>query len=555
MVTNTLVSALSKSNAGRDNASGRRESSVPAAQFLHTVGSAVMVGIAYYLGTRIGFALTPPGQPNSTFWPPNAILLAAFLLAPRGMWWTFLLAVLPAHLLAQLQIGVPLATAAAWFITNTSEALIGALCITQLAPKNRVFESVRGVFLFVVFGVLFAPLITSFLDAAAVVITGWGRHYWPLETERFWTNALAELTIVPLIVLGISKGPSWIRKATLARCWEAGLLAIGIVAVSLLVFTAQPISPASAPALLYAPLPLLLWAAIRFGSAGLSISVLSIALISIWSTLHGQEPFPYATMAQNILSLQILFCMVAVPLMFLCAVTADARRTEKSLRNMSSSLIDAQEQERYRIARELHDDLGQELALMTVKLNGLIERSGETLKPGLSDLNDQLSAISATTREISHGLYPRQLEYVGLATAVKKLCEEMRRGNHFAVQLTMGNVPRQLESPIALCLYRVVQEAFHNVMSHSQARKVQVELGADQRRILLRIIDDGVGFELNQSASGLGLASMRQRVSSVGGSIEIDSAPMAGTRVEVLVPLLRHDQVDVSARRESVHQE
>src|SRR5579871_95778 len=546
MVTNALVSVLSKSSAWHD-ASGRREFSIPTTQLLRTVGGAVMVGIAYYAGTRIGFALTPPGQPNSTFWPPNAILLAAFLLAPRRLWWTFLLAVLPAHLFAQLQIGVPLATAAGWFITNTSEALVGALCITQLAPKNRVFESVRGVFLFVVFGVQFAPLITSFLDAAAVVITGWGRNYWPLETERFWTNALAELTIVPLIVLGISNGPSWIRKATLARCWEAGILSIGIVAVSFLVFTSQPISPASAPALLYAPLPLLLWAAIRFGCGGLSLSVLCIALISIWSTLHVREPFPYASMAQNILSLQILFCMVSVPLLFLSAVMADARRTEKSLRHMSSSLIDAQEQERYRIARELHDDLGQELALMTVKLNGLIERSAEVIKPGLSDLNDQLSAISATTRDISHGLYPRQLEYVGLATAVKKLCEEMRRGNHFAINLAMGNVPRQLESSVSLCLYRVVQEAFHNVMSHSQAKKVQVELGADHRQILLRVIDDGVGFKVNQAAPGLGLASMRQRVSSVGGSIEIDSAPMAGTRVEVRVPLPTHGEADVSA--------
>src|SRR5215467_7797717 len=104
MVTNALVSVLSKSNAGRDNLSVRRESSVPADQVIQTAGSPVLVAIAYYLGTRIGFALTPVGQPNSTFWPPNAILLAAFLLARRRVWWTFLLAVLPAHLLAQLQI-------------------------------------------------------------------------------------------------------------------------------------------------------------------------------------------------------------------------------------------------------------------------------------------------------------------------------------------------------------------------------------------------------------------------------------------------------------------
>ena len=175
-----------------------------------------------------------------------------------------------------------------------------------------------------------------------------------------------------------------------------------------------------------------------------------------------------------------------------------------------------------------------------------LEESTEALRPGLTDLTSQLSAISTSTREISHGLYPRQLEYVGLATAVKKLCEEMRRGNRFAVDLAMENVPRQLESSVSLCLYRVVQETFHNVMSHSQAKRVQVELGADHRRILLRIFDDGVGFEPSRARSGLGLASMRQRVRSVGGSIEIDSSPMGGTRVEVWVPLREHDAGDMA---------
>src|SRR5579864_84592 len=116
MVAHALVSSLSKSSAERNHAFEHRESSTPANQVLHLVGSAVLVGIAYYIGTRIGFALTPTGQPNSTFWPPNAILLAAFLLAPRRTWWTFLLAVLPVHVFAQLQIGVPLATAAGWFM-------------------------------------------------------------------------------------------------------------------------------------------------------------------------------------------------------------------------------------------------------------------------------------------------------------------------------------------------------------------------------------------------------------------------------------------------------
>lgn len=548
MVSTSLVSSLLKVSALPKRPSESHESSTSAQQSLKAIGPAVLVGIGYYIGTLIGFAFTPSGQPNSTFWPPNAILLAALLLAPRRIWWLLLLAVLPTHLFAQLQTGVPLWTAVGWFITNTGEALIGAYCVTQLAPRTKnVFHSVRGVLIFVLFGVLVAPLATSFLDAAAVVLTHWGRHYWPLGAERFWTNALAELTVVPTIVLFISHGvPGW-WKAGVARRWEAAFLVVGTVFVTVVVFGGPSLSPATTPALLYAPLPFLLWATIRFGSRGLSLSLLCTVLISIWCTLHVREPFPYASMPQNILSLQILFCLVAVPLLFLSAVIAEAEETQMSLRRMSISLIEAQEQERRRLARELHDDLGQELALVEVNLGELIEDSDESLKPSLNQLSDLLIHASTSAREISHGLYPSQLEHVGLAAAVKRLCEDIRQGKHLSIQVAVSNLPSRLPPSDSLCLYRVAQEALHNIISHSQAKNVKVDLSADGERILLQIIDDGLGFDVARIGSGLGLPSMRERVRSVGGCIDITSSPKAGTKVEVTVPI-------EEARRDDIHQ-
>jgi signal transduction histidine kinase len=506
---------------------------------------ALLVGISYYVGTRIGFAWTPAGRPNSTFWPPNAILLAALLVVRRKEWWTLFLAVLAAHMVAQLQVGVPAWTAGGWFVTNSSEALIGAYCITRFTDSARRLDGVRGLLVFVVFGVLFAPLATSFLDAFAVVITGWGRGYWPLSLERFSTNALAVLTIVPPIVLWRSNPLSWIRRAGVARLAEAALLAIGTVLVAVVVFGLEAVSPAATPALLYVPLPLLLWAAARFGLGGLSTSLLSLALISTWYTIHGQEPFPNASMSQNILSLQILFCVVAVPLMFLSAVMAEARRTQELLRKTSGSLIEAQEQERRRIARELHDNLGQALALTSVTLDGLVQESGESLKPALSDLSSQISAISNTAREISHGLYPTHLEYLGLAKALKRLCDELRSGKNTSIHLTMSHLPDQLQPSISLSLYRIAQETMHNIITHSQAKNVQVELGADDTQIALRIIDDGVGFDPRREAGGLGLESMRQRVRAVDGFIDISSSPNSGTRIEVRVPFGEYCSEDV----------
>jgi signal transduction histidine kinase len=315
------------------------------------------------------------------------------------------------------------------------------------------------------------------------------------------------------------------------------------VMVTRFVFGSQLVPAASTPALLYAPLPLLLWAAMRFGASGLSLSVLCIALISIWYTMHGIEAFPFASMRQNVLSLQILLCLVAVPLLFLSAVMSEARRTAEALRNTSGNLIESQEQERRRISRELHDDLGQELALAKAKLDELITESHPSAQPGLTDLSNQLASISTTAREISHGLYPSQLEYVGLSTAIKRLCDEIGRGKRFAIHLTVDRLP-QLPPSISLCLYRIVQEALHNVMKHSLANHVEVRLAADDRRVLLRIADDGVGFDPGHNTEGLGLPSMRERARSVGGTIEIASSPKTGTQIEVRVNLRQDDPSD-----------
>ena len=540
-----LLSSLLTTGKTRVSTTEIPNSSVAANRTASTVSAALLVGISYYVGTRVGFAWTPSGQPNSTFWPPNAILLAALLLTPRRAWWTLLLAVLPAHMFAQLQTGVPMWTVVGWFITNSSEALVGAYCITTATRSAKTLDGLRAVLVFVVFGVVFAPLATSFLDAAAVVITGRARHYWPLGMERFWTNALAELTIVPVVVLCSSKTFSGIRRISVARWTEAALLAVGTVLVAVLLFGLQDLSPATTPALMYVPLPFLLWAAARFGLAGLGLTLLSLALVSTWYTMHGRAPFPNASLAQNILSLQILFCVGSVPLMFLSAVMAEARRTQESLRRISGSLIEAQEQERHRIARELHDDLGQELAFVKVMLDTAIVGSDASLRSTLTDLSSRISAMSDTTREISHGLYPAQLEYLGLQKAVRKLCDEAQRGKDLCINLRIGNLPDQLQPSASLSLYRVAQETLHNIITHSQARNVQVELACEDGWILLRILDDGVGFDVDRQETGLGLASMRQRVGAVGGFIDISSSKLSGTLIKVRVPSREHCSEDV----------
>ena len=498
---------------------------------------AVLVAAGYFVGTRIGFALTPSETPISTFWPPNAILLAAFLLAPVRSWWIILLAAFPAHLLAQLPAGRPLATVCGWFLTNSVEGLLGAACIRHFRKPGELFEDVSGVLVFLTFAILFAPLASSFADAAVVVSTGFGNGYWKLWIARLFSNMLADLTVAPTIVVSALNGRRWIKDATRSRIIEAILFAVGMVVVSDLTFGI--VNP-SIPALMFIPLPLVLWIVVRFGVGGLYPSLLALSTISIWNAAHGRDPFVLTPVRESILGIQIFLCTIALPMMLLAAVLAERKVVEETLRESRGRLINAQEQERRRIARELHDDIGQQLTVLELELDQLRKQSSESLKPVLDKLYRQASEASTATRTISHELHSAHLEFLGLVPAVRNLCNVVSHETSIEVSFAEESIPATIDPQISLCIYRVTQEALHNIARHSHAHKATVQLSATKERISLHIVDDGVGItEERERAESLGLASMRERVSLVGGMFMLISEPMRGTRIDATIPITK----------------
>src|SRR3954453_11821080 len=185
---------------------------------------------------RIGFALTPGDMPIRMFWPTNAILLAALVLAPVRLWWKILLALIPAHFWAQLPTGVPVATAFGWLVGNAGEALLAAALLSTLARRKLLFHSRQGITRFLLCAFILAPLVTSFLDAAIVVGTNWGRNYWLLWMTRCLSNMLAQLTIVPCLVVAGGAGWSSIKEFPRRRWAEAAVLATAVVLVSIAIF-------------------------------------------------------------------------------------------------------------------------------------------------------------------------------------------------------------------------------------------------------------------------------------------------------------------------------
>ena len=297
----------------------------------HPLRVAVFVFVGYYLGARLGLALTFVPNPISVLWPPNSVAFGAMLLLPAGSWWVVVAAALPAHLLAELQGGVPIAMVLCWFVSNMSEAMIGAACLQLLLRQPLTFATLRDVSAFMV-AAFVAAFASSFLDAAFVALNRFGDSpYWIVWRTRLLSNVTAALTVVPVIVTWHASRRSGLVASGRAGALEAGALIAGLLAVTLVVFDSTLTSTVT-PALIYLPLPFLLWATLRFGPQGASGAFAIVATLVIWGTGHGLGPLGTRLPAENAFSVQLFLIFAGPTLLCLAAALEERRRAEQSRR-------------------------------------------------------------------------------------------------------------------------------------------------------------------------------------------------------------------------------
>ena len=218
------------------------------------------------------------------------------------------------------------------------------------------------------------------------------------------------------------------------------------------------------------------------------------------------------------------------------------KRAELLLRDLGGRLITSQEDERRRIARELHDDFNQRLSLLSIELEQASQQPPESparMRELMQDLSNRTKELSTDVHRLSHRLHPAKLEHLGLVAAVKSFCKEVSEQEGIRIEFTHREVPTSIPEDVALCIYRIVQEALRNVVRHSGAGDARVELTGGRDAIRLQVSDPGVGFEPDsvKSNGGLGLVSMRERLRLVGGEFSIQSQPSRGTRIDIGVPL------------------
>jgi signal transduction histidine kinase len=216
---------------------------------------------------------------------------------------------------------------------------------------------------------------------------------------------------------------------------------------------------------------------------------------------------------------------------------------QRALADLSRKLMNAHEEERVRIARELHDDIGQRTAVLTMDLDRL-----EQNLPMTSDLRLRAQMLANHARDlardiqrVSHRMHPAKLDYLGLPLASAGFCQELADETSVDIGFSHEGIPSDVPKDVALCLFRVLQEAVGNAVKHAHAGQITVTLRGTEGEIRLEVVDAGVGFDFADAihGRGLGLISMRERLSLVKGEVRIESQRGAGTRVHARVPLRR----------------
>jgi len=511
---------------------------------LGTAILAIFIVTVSYLSGWLAENLILSRQVISPIYTGNAVLVAVLLLVSRRTWPLLIVADILGAALHGLQVGLTPRMLVLIITGATIENVIAALglqCCFNGVPR---LNTLKGVCRYLLVAAFLGPLIGSLIGAVAIQ-----GYYWANWRMWYFAEALAFVTITPAILSWVSIYP--IRIGELFPFLSEFALLLGSVVllsclVALVHWTTNP------TALLFSFVPFLLWAALRFGSLGVTSSMVAITFLFIWGNVHGSGPFTVSDPLQGVQSLQLFLLSAAAPFVVLAALVEEREGTHQVILSLSEKLIAAHEQERSRIARELHDDICQRLAMLALrieKVNKTSEKGHMAVSSQLEQIRNQCSELTGDVQALSHELHPSILDNLGLIAAIRSFCREISERSGRAVDFVDRDVPGTIPQDVSLSLFRIVQEGLHNAVKYSDAKQFEVYLQGKPAEIELEVRDNGVGFDLTQAKNkgGLGLINMAERVRLVNGTFHIDSQANQGTRIRVRLPLGRQRSLFVSS--------
>ncbi|RAO76123.1 sensor histidine kinase [Dyella jiangningensis] len=479
---------------------------------------------------------------TQVIWLPGPLLLSALLCEPFRFWIAYDLGWLVGMGSFAVVLGLPLQ--GMWLAHVVVLLLINAAAwvISRFRADQSIDDFTR-LLGFLVVAVALLPLATAaFIAWLASVIS-----LAPWLSGPWWHVGLADAlgyAVLPPAIVSLANPASSLRRDALPR-WN--MLVITMVALVILWLGWRELGDIAAvrPLLLLAPVPLAIYVALRSQIPGTSVVNLVIGIIAIQLSLSQEGPFVQGGVDHTNLGVQLWMLGMTIASLFLAAMVEQRRTTQRALsasssevRELAGRLIVAQEQERARIARDLHDDINQRLAVASIRLSALRRKVDESNRSDVSQLQSELIALSEDVRHLSHDLHPSMLTQTGLTAALATLCQAQRHRSGPHIELKVSPHAKDLPEDVALCLYRVTQEGLGNAVRHAEAQRIEVALQIGDERVNLTIKDDGKGFAAEtEGQRGLGLMSIDERTKLLGGSYGLQSTLGKGTELCICIPL------------------
>ena len=525
------------------------------------VGNAV-VALAYLAGAALGMSLLFDRW-SATLWPSSGIALAGVLLGGARL--------APGVAVGSLIVnGAELvrrdASVAGAFLTaswialgNVLQAVAGARLLDRIAPPHRLFEQTGSVLGFVLAAPVASSAVSATLASAALVgaghvAAGNGAEMW----VHWWLgNAMGILVVTPLVIAwwAYDGVRSWPRRPV-----ESALLFATLAVVSAVVFGWERTTDIGNYPLVYLPMPILGWAALRTGIRGTVAANALLVTVAITSTVRGRGPFVQGTPEESLLLLQAFGGFVGITTLLLAAVVFEreqgaralrraaehleervAART-RELRGLSARLRSIREEERRHIAAELHDELGQALTALNIDVAWV----AKNLPDGVSALHERartmrrsIDGIIRSVRRIASDLRPSVLDNLGLLDALAWQLGEFESRFEIACTASIGVEELDVDPARSMDVFRAVQEALTNVARHAQASAVHLDVQLRDGRLVVEITDDGRGIPAAAvtDAASVGLVGMRERIGRWHGTVEIAGLAGRGTIVRLTCPL------------------
>jgi signal transduction histidine kinase len=533
-----------------------------------------LTGFAYYVATEIAWVLCFPNSKVSLLFPPHAVLVVILLLVPTRHWWAYTLVTVAAHFVATQQAHWPVLYALHCEAFDAVQNVLVAAGIRLFikSPLNGI--TLRDAMVFVLIAVIIVPFGTAFWGAAFTISNHFGTHYWVEWRNLGISNGVTAVVLVPALLLAGNRLSRRGGRVTPARVIEGSLLALGIVMVGTFVFANVPAGPGTSPALLYAPIPLLIWAALRFGLGGISAAVLVVTFQAIWGAMHGYGPFLLQSPAENALALQMFLIVTGIPLMLLSVLLEDDRRSQQALHEAEEEAHRHREQinrlSRVSLLGEMTASLAHELyqplsAIITNANAGTrcIDKGKEdpgTLREILVDVeadgrraHDIIRNVRNTIKKSDPTL--RRIDLNELVTKVAHIVRPDAVAHSCEVETSLAtDLPLIEGDPVQIqqILVNLVSNALDAMQqTPPDGRKVEISTVSNgDNEVRLSVRDYGTGirtevherlfdrfFTTKEQGLGMGLAIVRSLVESHGGDIQAENVADGGARFYFTLPV------------------